>query len=398
MTPAALPESADDRYLVWLASYPKSGNTWIRAILSALERGSGLFTLAVLGSGGQPYSLGGALGAFGLDARWLSRTEAERLRLALTLSHPTTDIAVHKTHERYRTMPVGWPESERAPEPFPVARSRAAIHLVRDPRDVAPSLAHHFSLSHDEAVDSMGRTRDQPGDPARLMGEQPWGSWSMHTRSWMRDDIPFPVHRVRFEDLRREPVETLLPVLRAIGINVDGDRLAEAVDRVRLDRLREDEDRIGFAERRSAAGRFFRRGEVGGWRSELDAALVRAIEADHAATMRLVGYEPDHDDLSLAPTVEARSARRRHATHRWDRLPAHLGIDVSQVPVPESLPGAVDVGGFADVLPESALVRLTGGNRIHVSKGRRAGCTCLRNSAGPATRGGSSRAGRSPWP
>lgn len=51
---------------VWLASFPKSGNTWLRAIVTALRTHRHLFSVDHLGSGSQPHCVGGTL-AMGLD-------------------------------------------------------------------------------------------------------------------------------------------------------------------------------------------------------------------------------------------------------------------------------------------------------------------------------------------
>ncbi len=68
---------------VWLASYPKSGNTWMRAIVTALGTHRHLFGVNHLGSGSQPMFVGTAFPAFGIDPRWLSRDEIDRMRTVL---------------------------------------------------------------------------------------------------------------------------------------------------------------------------------------------------------------------------------------------------------------------------------------------------------------------------
>ena len=64
---------------VWLASFPKSGNTWLRAIVTALRTHRHLFSVDQLGSGSQPHYVGGVL-AMGLDARWLAPAELNQVR------------------------------------------------------------------------------------------------------------------------------------------------------------------------------------------------------------------------------------------------------------------------------------------------------------------------------
>ncbi|MDQ1246885.1 MAG: hypothetical protein QG597_1253, partial [Actinomycetota bacterium] len=68
---------------VWLASYPKSGNTWMRAIVTALGTHPHLFGVNQLDSGSQPNHVGAAMGWLGLDPRWLERDEVDALRDSL---------------------------------------------------------------------------------------------------------------------------------------------------------------------------------------------------------------------------------------------------------------------------------------------------------------------------
>ena len=74
---------------VWLASYPKSGNTWVRAVVTALATHPHLFQVNQLSSGAQPFSLAGSLPRLGLDSRWLDFDENDR---ASRSTHPA-DVA-----------------------------------------------------------------------------------------------------------------------------------------------------------------------------------------------------------------------------------------------------------------------------------------------------------------
>lgn len=359
--------------IVWLASYPKSGNTWFRAILSAVKRGTELFTLDVLASGGQPFGLATSVDVLGLDPRWLTRSEAERLRYTLVSGATGDEPRFRKTHERYRTTPIEWPEAEGdPPPPFPVEATRAAVTIVRDPRAVAVSLAHHFGKSLEDSVDRMARDDTQRADPARLIGEQPWGSWSGHARAWHPAHLPFPAYRIRYEDMLERPIETLVPVLTGVGIEVDEATLVAALERVRIDRLQQDEAEQGFRETHARAQRFFRSGSADAWRTELPAHLIRAIEADHQDVMAELDYPLTSDAPTRRATLRARTSARRHRVIPWNRLPDHLALEVNEGAVPDTLDGARSVRPWLDVAPGRALVRLTGGTRVLVADGCRA--------------------------
>ena len=322
---------------VWLASFPKSGNTWMRAIVTALGTHPHLFWVNQLDAGSQPNHVGAALNWLGLDPRWLERGEVDTLRDALVRrwgvvaegSHaPTTQqpdsssIAcgavdhaeltvppeqvplVRKTHEVYRSGPLGR-------EPFPLDATRAAILIIRDPRDVACSYAPFFGVDLDGAIDAMSREAGGAvANPAGMQTAQPWGTWSAHAASWLADDVPFPVYLVRFEDLKRDAAGTLTPVFAAIGLACPDAQLQAAVDRVRFDRLQQSEAERGFRETSKKTRTFFRRGAAGGWREELSDAQATAVEADHGATMTRLGYPLTTTEAARAAMREMLESRR----------------------------------------------------------------------------------------
>ena len=337
---------------VWLASYPKSGNTWVRAIVTALGTHPQLFGVDQLISGAQPHHVGMALGAYGLDPRWLTPDENDRLRTALALrlgAAPTgaasTAPILRKTHELFRPGRPGR-------EPFPLEATRAAVLVVRDPRDVACSSAPFFGITLDEAIDAMGREGgDSLPNPAREQTAQPWGSWSSHAQSWLAPDVPFPVHVVRYEDLVSDAVATLLPILAAVDLDCTEADIAQAVERTRFERLRESEAERGFRGTHPRTQQFFRRGIEGGWRDELNADQAGEIEADHREVMARLGY--------LAP-IDA---------DEWLRLPAGLGLRVREGEIPADLAGAERPRSWIQVTPTAALLRFRGRAGLLVENG-----------------------------
>jgi len=338
------PGAAMGGEVVWLASFPKSGNTWMRAIVTALATHPHLFAVNKLGSGAQPHATGGALDRFGLDARWLDRSELDALRPALIAAEASdpdnraggddTTPQLRKTHEHWR------PGSPGA-EPFPSGATRAAIVIVRDPRDVACSYAPFFGLDIDSAINEMATGRPHgKTSPATLATESPWGDWSTHTRSWLDPAVPFPIHVVRFEDLKVDAVGTLAPVFAAIGVACTTEQLAAAVDQARFDRLAASEATSGFRETSPATTTFFRQGRSGAWRDDLTAEQVAAIEADHGDVMTQLGYELITPTAARQALAEARASRRRQGDRQTLTLPAHLGLTATLGDVPDELPDA----------------------------------------------------------
>jgi hypothetical protein len=113
--------------------------------------------------------------------------------------------------------------------------------------------------------------------------------WSAWQASWL-EQRDLPVHLMRYEDMKADPVASLAAALAFAGQSIDTVALARAVDLARFDRLQAREAQTGFRE--APVGRqFFRRGESDGWRGELTSERVARIVGDHGAMMERLGYD-----------------------------------------------------------------------------------------------------------
>ncbi len=268
---------------VWLASYPKSGNTWWRAVYSAWRSGGApqLAALGTIAASRQRFDE-----ALGIASSDLTPEEIERLR-------PLADDAVDERHEELRLEKIhDRLSTATGGQIVSVAATAGALYIVRDPRDVAVSLAHHYDRSVDWAVALLnapgatlvGRT-DDIGDQL----PQTTGSWSEHVISWV-DEAPFPVHVFRYEDCLADPVKAFTTGFRAAGFEVDTRQLVAAVERASFANLADAEAISGFPEARSRNSAFFRQGKAGSWREELRPDLAEQIEVTHHAVMARFGY------------------------------------------------------------------------------------------------------------
>ena len=274
--------------LVWLASFPKSGNTWVRLFLTAYSHPE----KDELDINAVDASLhAGNRDLFdrviGLEASDLTPAEIERFRpdVYRQLAAEAEEPLFLKVHDRWRRTPDG-------SSLFPPEITAATIYIVRDPRAVAPSYANHYGISIDEAIVQMAtpdNTISKPLDRLRSQLPQPMGSWSQHVISWL-DQAELPVHLVRYEDLHAEPESQFAEILRRAGLSVDADRLTTALAQTRFERLQAQEAAVGFKERLSAAPRFFRQGRPDRWQEELTPAQIARIERDHGAVMVRLGY------------------------------------------------------------------------------------------------------------
>lgn len=247
---------------VWLASYPKSGNTWFRIFLAnLLHPGSAQVSLNAL-----PTSTPIASSRLyfdqplGVPSALLTEAELDRLRPAAAARLGAlwnTPLLVRKVHDAYRWLPDGQPLLGQAP-------GFSALYLLRAPWDVAVSMTHHFGVDLDEAVRRLSDPEHclaKPGEALHSQLAQRLGSWESHVLGWLR--APLPVCLLRYEDLKAQPLGSFRRAVRFLGLEHDDAAINAALDASRIETLQRQEAHERFTETPRRASRFFRRGEVG---------------------------------------------------------------------------------------------------------------------------------------
>lgn len=280
--------------VVWLASYPKSGNTWMRLLLANIQNGDrSPVSINSLETGSFVQSRRLFDRSSLVDSALLRPNESATLRTAVIDEYidEQNSPLFAKVHDAWTHDAAGLPMLGRS--------ARAALYLVRDPRDVAVSYAYHT----EDSLDAVIRTLNNPA--AYLLGStrvfpQRIGDWSGHVNSW-RNQTDIPTNVIRYEDLHKDTERVLRQIVEWLGSAFDSEaEMAEAVSRAvrssELHELQRQEREQGFRIRPAAtlsadASLFFRRGRIGDWRNHLSLAQVREIEGAHGETMLELGYE-----------------------------------------------------------------------------------------------------------
>jgi hypothetical protein len=279
--------------IVWLASYPKSGNTWVRAFLANLlaDRDAPLPLSEISRYVFSEHSTRHYERVSGRPIERLSAAEVAALRPAVQRSlspAPKQNVFV-KTHAAVTTF--------RGLPTIAADVTRSAVYIVRNPLDVAVSYAHHFAVSTDLAIEAMGASSTVLA-PSKDFVAQALGSWSDHVTSWV--DRPKMgtqgVLTMRYEDMMADPHASFLGMVRRLRIPVDEARVRKAVEFSSFKVLEALEAETGFIERPAKADKFFRKGLAGGWRSELTDAQAARIVRDHRNAMRRFGYLDDRGE------------------------------------------------------------------------------------------------------
>ena len=271
--------------LVWLASYPKSGSTWLRVFLHNYIREpaapydiNSLQDLSIGESGAALYRRHDPR-----PASQYSLADVQRMRPLvhrdLTRLHP--DLVFVKTHNAALAVagvPLVTPEV-----------TAGAIYIVRDPRDVAVSFSKHTGRTIDQTIAFMADPGAAGGGNDNTVYER-FASWSVHVHHWTANANPL-LHVTRYEDMLARAEAAFGAVIRFLGSEPPQARLARAIAFSSFAILTEQERRRGFAERPAeAVAPFFRVGEAGHWQKVLSRTQSARIEHDHAAVMRQFGY------------------------------------------------------------------------------------------------------------
>jgi hypothetical protein len=275
--------------IVWLASYPKSGNTWLRAFLANL--------------------IANRVGPLRPDEiRDYTDSEARADRFTAVAGRPNTEMSaeeiaalrvdVHasiaqRAQGTRLLMTHNFCGSFDGFQTLNWRVSAGAIYVVRNPLDVAVSMTHHFGLTLDEAIERLGDDRVASVNDDLFVSHF-IGSWSTHVASWvgMAERAPGKVIVLRYEDLLEKPAKHFAKAAKLIGLGQDKARIERAVRHTSFQTLASLEQKHGFVEAVDEKTRFFFKGRANQWRDVLSRQQVQRILDAHREQMQRFKYVP----------------------------------------------------------------------------------------------------------
>ncbi len=273
--------------IVWLSSYPKSGNTWMRAYLAnLLSDKPGPLPLAEV----QKVCTGEALKTwyktfFGEDFPTddnervaQMRGEVQR-RIASLFNNPV----FLKTH-CYLGEAHGHPI-------FNMDATIAAIYIVRNPLDVAISAAPHYGVTIDKSIEYLADEHHSSKADGELVYEKT-ADWSLHVKSWTQVEHP-GLLVLRYEDMLSKPEKAFTRVARFLGIRKTKKQIRQAIKNASFKTLQDLEKKEGFSEKPAYTEQFFRKGKAGDWKNTLTDEQIRQVINSHREQMERFGYIPE---------------------------------------------------------------------------------------------------------
>ncbi len=272
--------------ILWLASYPKSGNTWLRAFLLNLmthaEEPVDINRMAALTKGDSQaawYAEFDKRPAAALGPEDLARL---RPKVHARIAAGSPDSVLVKTHNALVEVAGTAMISQ--------ASTAGVIYVVRNPLDVALSYADHLGAPIDDILALMAeRGFETPASESHVPEHH--SDWSSHVKSWTQTSHP-ALHVVRYEDMAARPAPTFAAIAGFLGMNPPRQSLLRAVRFSSFRVLRAQEKKSGFVERTPVQKSFFRAGKSGGWRKQLSEAQIRRMLEAHREQMQRFDYVP----------------------------------------------------------------------------------------------------------
>lgn len=275
--------------IVWLASYPKSGNTWFRAFLYTLLTGAAadINRLSEICSNFAYKGFFRQMTDLSPDHFYDSEIKCLLPEVYTQYALNKADISYFKIHDAFTFNLLGEPI-------VPEQVTRGAIYLIRNPFDVSISLARHYNLSIDESIEMMNNhhyviAEQKNNLNVKTQFQQLLRSWRLHVESWTR--FPdFPVAVVRYEDLLAKPFETFSTTLRFLDLKFTEEQINQAIEASSFLKLKEQEQKNGFIEKPAEAEMFFSNGKKDKWKEILKNSQIQKILHENEELMRMYNY------------------------------------------------------------------------------------------------------------
>jgi len=271
--------------IIWLASYPKSGNTLLRTMLSAyLFSENGTFNFELLNNIKQ-FPAKNYYEDLGIDIK----NRDEMVKNSLKAQEPmgkSNTVGFFKTHNMLFNFEKKYPFTC-------LDYSLGVIYIVRDPRNVVLSYARHLRTSIHETTKLMTVGN---GIDADIMG-----NWSENYQSWKNFKKYNRYLLIKYEDIVANPNEIFLKILkfiyklRNLNFSLDNDKFDKTLETTRFENLKNLENKQGFKEgvidkQTGKKVNFFDEGSKRDWSKSLDPIIASTIEGSFKEEMIELGY------------------------------------------------------------------------------------------------------------
>lgn len=277
--------------IIWLASYPKSGNTWLRSIVSSLLYSeSGNFDFELLKNIRQfpeKQFFKDIIDDFSnfneIKRNWIAAQEKINL---------SQNLRIFKTHQGKYTLGEHNFTNDN--------NTLAVIYIVRDPRNLVKSISHHFNFTLDKACEFLlspeiignGKSWKEKKDGMYTL----LGRWNDNYRSWTtnKDNLLL----IKYEDLVKDvytQVNRIIDFLRRYTkFDTNTDKKKNIIKTTSFKNLQDMEKKGKFIENAFSKDmkkiNFFHLGPKNIWKDSLNKNILKKIENGFSKEMQELGY------------------------------------------------------------------------------------------------------------
>ena len=277
--------------IVWLASYPKSGNTLLRSILSSyFFSNDGEFKFENLYQISQ-FPLLYHFRSIDININEDKAIFKNSINAQNFINKEKGKVKFFKTHSSYSKI-----NNYNFTD---LQNTLGVIYIVRDPRNVVSSLAHHYNFSIDEATDTMidkKKFMSRTDKNAEVFA----GSWNFNYNSWKNLEQHKKYYLVKYEDLIKNKKSVILKVfefLNSLGMKLDIDmiKINKVIKTTEFEEMKIKEQKETFTEAMidEKTGKrkiFFNLGPKNDWKVNLDKKNREKIEQAFSREMEELGY------------------------------------------------------------------------------------------------------------
>lgn len=240
---------------IYVAGYPKSGTTWLTRLLGdALDCPTG-------GSTPKQDKTEPATEGKDRPGEYIIR------KGHFMLFEGKTDVTVPSPHK------LAWKN---------LTEDEFVVFLVRDPRDIVVSGAHHWKVSPEVFLSWMCRGTN---------GVRLFGPWRRYINRWL--DVNFTYFITSYELLKKDEMKVLISLFNAMSLPYDQDFVSEAVDRQEFAKRKRDIEKFGehYPLGRTFNMRFMRKGVVGDWKTVFTEEMNKKAQKHFGTLLETFGYE-----------------------------------------------------------------------------------------------------------
>ena len=276
--------------IIWLASYPKSGNTFLRSLLASYYYSeNGDFEFEQLKKIEQ-FPVNENFEKIGININDKFEVAKNYIKAQEEINK-TKKISFWKTHSSFCKLYNKYNFSD-------LKNSLGVIYIVRDPRNVVSSFARHNSKSINETVELL--TNDLATGNEKNEVEVYLGSWNFNYNSWKVFKNSNRYLLIRYEDLVSDTENVYIKILRFINdlskskspININ--KIRKVVKSTTFSRMKKLEEEQGFEESKvndlGKTVKFFNLGPENNWKNLLSSQIIKKIENKFNKEMLELGY------------------------------------------------------------------------------------------------------------